>query len=96
MVIITLGEVMFSPVSMAAVANMAPPARMGRYMGFFGLTEAVGWSLGPYIGGILYDRLALTPVILWGSIAAIGVVAALGFMLTQKPRLSEREQSIPS
>jgi len=88
MVIITLGEVTFSPTSMAAVANMAPAERVGRYMGFFGLTEALGWSLGPFVGGVLFDRLAHLPVLLWGSIAAIGVIAALGFMLTQ-PRESE-------
>jgi len=84
MMIITLGEVIFSPVSMAAVANMAPAARMGRYMGFFGLTEALGWSLGPFIGGALYDQLTVAPVMLWGIIALIGVTAALGFMSTQK------------
>lgn len=84
MVIITLGEVAFSPTSMAAVANMAPDARIGRYMGFFGLTEALGWSLGPFIGGVLFDRLAHVPVLLWGIIAAIGVIAAAGFLLTQR------------
>lgn len=83
MVLITLGEVVFSPTSMAAVANMAPAARVGRYMGFYGLTEALGWSLGPFIGGVLYDRLANVPVLLWGLIAAIGVVAAIGYMVTQ-------------
>lgn len=91
MVIITLGEVTFSPTSMAAVANMAPAARVGRYMGFFGLSEALGWSLGPFIGGVLFDRLEHLPVILWSIIAAIGVTAALGFMLTQardRPRPS--------
>ena len=87
MVIITLGEVTFSPTSMAAVANMAPAARVGRYMGFFGLTEALGWSLGPFIGGVLFDRLTGQPVALWAIIAAIGVIAAIGFMLTQ-PRES--------
>ena len=84
MVIITLGEVVFSPTSMTAVANMAPEARIGRYMGFFGLTEALGWSLGPFLGGVLFDRLPGAPVALWGIIAAIGLLAAAGFALTQK------------
>lgn len=83
MVVITLGEVTFSPTSMAAVANMAPSARMGRYMGFFGLTEALGWSLGPFIGGVLFDHLEGSPILLWGIIAAIGMTAAIGFMLSQ-------------
>ncbi|MEE8593769.1 MAG: MFS transporter [Candidatus Bipolaricaulota bacterium] len=90
MVIITLGEVTFSPTSMAAVANMAPAVRVGRYMGFFGLTEALGWSLGPFIGGMLYDRLAHAPVSLWSIIALIGVIAALGFMLTQARESARR------
>lgn len=84
MILITLGEVTFSPVSMAAVATMAPAARVGRYMGFFGLTEALGWSLGPFLGGVLYDRLAELPVVLWGMIALIGVIAAGGYMATQR------------
>ena len=79
MLIITIGEVIFSPTSMAAVANMAPSERVGRYMGFFGLTEALGWSLGPFLGGVLFDHLSGQPVLLWGLIAAVGVVAALGF-----------------
>jgi len=82
MVVITWGEVTFSPTSMAAVANMAPAARVGRYMGFFGLTEALGWSLGPAIGGVLFDRFVGAPITLWGIIAAIGVVAAIGFAST--------------
>jgi MFS family permease len=85
MVVITLGEVTFSPTSMAAVANMAPTVRVGRYMGLFGLTQALGWSLGPFIGGVLYDHLAETPVLLWGIIATLGVVAAIGFFTTQHP-----------
>ena len=84
MVIITFGEVLFSPTSMTAVANMAHEARMGRYMGFFGLTEALGWSLGPFLGGVLFDRLETTPVLLWGAIASIGVIAAAGFAATQR------------
>jgi MFS family permease len=86
MIVITLGEVTFSPTSMAAVANMAPAARVGRYMGFFGLTEALGWSLGPFIGGVLFDWLAGQPIALWAIIAAIGVIAAFGFMLTYDKR----------
>jgi MFS family permease len=86
MVVITLGEVTFSPTSMAAVANMAPAASIGRYMGFFGLTEALGWSLGPFLGGILYDRLAGAPLVLWGIIASLGIVAAVGFATMRYPQ----------
>jgi len=84
MVIITLGEVTFTPTSMAAVANMAPKAKIGRYMGFFGLAEALGWSLGPFVGGILFDSLLGAPSALWGIIAGIGLAAAAGFAATTR------------
>jgi len=86
MVLITLGEVTFSPTATAAVASMAPEERVGRYMGFFGLTEALGWSLGPFLGGLLFDRMVGQPVILWGIIASLGVTAAIGFSLSYDRR----------
>ena len=90
MVMITCGEVMFSPSATTAVANMAPPDRTGRYMGFFGLAEASGWSAGPFVGGFLYDAYVRTPVILWGAIAGLGLIAATGFHITGRrdPRLT--------
>jgi len=86
MIVITLGEVVFSPTSMAAVANMAPAQRIGRYMGLFGLSEALGWSLGPFVGGILFDAMSGAPPALWGILAAIGLVAAVGFGTTTRIR----------
>lgn len=86
MVLITLGEVTFSPTASAAVASMAAEDRVGRYMGFFGLTEALGWSLGPFLGGVLFDRMAGQPVLMWGMIASLGAVAAVGFSLSYDRR----------
>ena len=79
MVVITLGEVVFSPSATTAVANSASEGKMGRYMGFFGLAEAFGWSAGPFVGGWLLDYLGKEPLVMWGLIAAIGVIAAIGF-----------------
>ncbi|HDL84799.1 MAG TPA: MFS transporter [Candidatus Acetothermia bacterium] len=81
MVVITLGEVTFSPSATTAVANSAQEGKMGRYMGFFGLAEALGWSAGPFIGGWLFDYFRNEPLILWGAIAAIAAIAAIGFSI---------------
>ena len=49
-------------------------------MGFFGVAEAFGWSTGPFIGGVLIDAYGNTaPQLLWGVVAGIAVVAAIGF-----------------
>jgi len=84
MIIITLGEVTFQPTSMAAVANMAPALRVGRYMGLFGLTEALGWSLGPFLGGMLYDRLFGSPLLLWALISSLAFIATAGFAVSRR------------
>jgi len=82
MVVISLGEVVFSPSATTAVANMAPKHKMGRYMGFFGVAEAFGWSAGPFIVGVLMDAYGnSTSQLLLGAIAAIAIVAAIGFQI---------------
>jgi MFS family permease len=94
MVVITLGEIFHSPSASTAVAAMAPEGKIGRYMGFFGLAEALGWSVGPFIGGLLFDATAMTaPTLLWGAIAGLGVLAAFGYGFTSRRFRPEQEVS---
>ena len=44
--------------SMALVADMAPPARLGRYLGYAGLVFGVTSVLGPVVGGLFVDHLS--------------------------------------
>ncbi len=78
-VIITAGEVTFSPIASAVVAEAAPLTKRGRYMGFFALTHTLGWSLSPLFGGVLLDIFPSQPHLLWGIISAVGLIAAAGF-----------------
>ncbi len=79
MATITLGEITFSPASMTMVANLSPNPTRGRYMGVFSLFEALGRSLGPFVGGFALDYLKDYPLFLWGVIALLGLVGSLGF-----------------
>jgi len=76
----TLGEIIFMPASLAVVARLAPPAERGRYMGLWGLAESFGWSAGPLVGGVLLDLFPQDPQVMWGIIASLGFVAALGYL----------------
>jgi MFS family permease len=79
-VIVTTGEIIFSPVATAVVGELAPYDKRGRYMGFFGWSETIGMSLAPLAGGILLDTFTDTPNLVWVPIAAFGFIAAAGFL----------------
>jgi len=78
--VLTWGEMLFAPTSLAVVADLAPPDRRGRYMGAFGLAESFGWSAGPFLGGVLLDAFPHSPQAMWGIITSLAFAAALGFL----------------
>jgi MFS family permease len=81
MAIITTGEIIHSPVTLSVIGELAPQDQRGRYMGFFGLSETLGISAGPLVGGLLLDAFPLDLRLVWGPIASIGLVAAVGYYL---------------
>jgi MFS family permease len=93
MVVITLGEIITSPSSMNLVANLSPENERGRYMGIFGLFTSTGWSLGPFVGGVLFDAFKLQPFLLWGGIALFAIFSAIGYFAL-KAILSEKADRV--
>jgi MFS family permease len=80
MFVTTAGEIVATPASLNLVANFSGEATRGRYMGVFGLFNSFGWSIGPMVGGILLDLSRGRPMLLWGTITGIALVAALGYL----------------
>jgi MFS family permease len=79
MAIITAGEITFAPTASAVVGEMTSGNWRARYMAFFGLSETLGWALGPLIGGVLLDRFPSQPLVVWGGISILAFVALIGF-----------------
>ncbi|HEX9916296.1 MAG TPA: MFS transporter [candidate division Zixibacteria bacterium] len=79
MLLISFSEITVLPASMAIVANLSKEKHHGLYMGGYGLFYSLGWSFGPLVGGVLIDLLNNKPVLLWGIIASLGILSALGF-----------------
>jgi MFS family permease len=77
-VLVTLGEVIIAPTTLATVGDFADKNNRGRYMGLYGVAEMLGFSLGPVVGGILLDGFT-SPLPIWGTIGLIALLAALGF-----------------
>jgi len=78
MTVVTVGEMLFTPVAQAVAADLAPEKHRGRYLGAFELVESFGWSGGAFLGGVLLDW-APNPQVLWGAISSLGFLAALVF-----------------
>ncbi len=87
MLVITAGEVVISPTTLAVVGEMSPEEWRGRYMGFYGLSQTVGTSVGPLVGGILFDISPGSSFPVWAPISALAFLSAGGFywwMVKQK------------
>lgn len=82
--ILTFGEIFFIPSGTTLVSNWAPESLKATYLGVYGLFQSMGRSLGPFYGGILADHFLHQPFILWGVLAGIGGVAAVGFGVLRK------------
>jgi len=76
----TLGEMTSMPVASAYVADLAPPAIRGRYMGIYGLTWTLALIVGPALGMQLFSA---GPAILWLACGVVGATAAV-FALNAK------------
>ncbi len=82
MVIITIGEMMVSPISEALVAQFAPEDMRGRYMAIFGFRWVIPMAVGPLLAGMIMDNG--DPRWVWLAAGLVGLVAAGAFALLQR------------
>lgn len=92
MVIITLGEMLVSPVSQAIVARLAPEAMRGRYMAVFGFSWLIPIAVGPLLAGLVMDYA--NPDWVWYLAGIIGLVAAGAYYSLQWRVGRAREEAI--
>ena len=71
----TVGEMIFFPVTAAYASEVAPPHKRGEYMGYFQMTFSFAFSAGPWLGTIVYQNYG--SVILWGGALVLGLVTAV-------------------
>jgi MFS family permease len=81
MFVITLGEITVAPTSLAVVGEHSPPGLRGRYQGLFSISETMGISVGPFMGGILLDVFTTSGLPIWGIIGSFALAAAAGFLI---------------
>ncbi len=79
MVIITIGEMIITPVSQSLIAAFAPEDMRGRYMAVAGFAWAIPFAAGPYLAGLILD--GPKPYLLWYVASAIGAVSMFCFLI---------------
>jgi MFS family permease len=84
-VIWTLGEMIYAPVTGAFVTGLAPERMRGRYMGMWHLTFSLGMLIGPVTGTWLYER---NPNALWIACFLIGAAGSVLALVKPARRVS--------
>jgi MFS family permease len=78
-IVVTIGELIVAPTSNTYVANLAPPDQRGRYLGFITLSNGLGSSLAPLLGGGLNDYIG--PRAIWLGGGLLGLASSAGFAI---------------
>jgi MFS family permease len=93
MIIITIGEMIVSPVAQALVASFAPEDMRGRYMAVSGLSWGIPFAVGPYLAGLIID--GPNPNYLWYVAGFIGILSTLGFLSLHRMRGQKDTAPLP-
>lgn len=93
MVLITLGEMIISPVGEVLVVEFAPEAMRGRYLAFYSVAWALPSTIGPWAAGLIIDHG--DPNWVWYLGGILLAFSALGFFLMHT-HLSQRERLHPA
>lgn len=77
MVIITIGEMIVTPVAQAIAARLAPRHMRGRYLAVYGFSWALPSAVGPLAAGLIMDNA--NPDLVWFMAGVLGLLAAGAF-----------------
>jgi predicted MFS family arabinose efflux permease len=90
MVILTVGEMVVSPVAQALVASFAPEEMRGRYMAVSGFSWAIPFAVGPYLAGLIMD--GPKPYMLWYAAGFVGFLSTLAFLGLYRARIKQEQK----
>jgi MFS family permease len=82
-VVISVGEIVYMSIVSAIIADMAPEARRGTYMGFSGFVQTLGSGVGFLVGMTLLDALP-DPHYVWFFFGGIGALTSAGYLVFAK------------
>jgi len=91
MTILTIGEMILSPVGQSIIARLAPENMRGRYMAAFHMSWGASFAMGPLLAGLVIDNF--NPNWVWYAGGLLCTLSALGYLVLFK-RVGSRFQAI--
>ncbi len=79
MIIITIGEMIVTPIQQTVVAKFAPEDKRGRYMAMFGFHWAIPNLFGVLLAGLVWDNIG--PNWVWYFAGILSFISVVGFWL---------------
>jgi MFS family permease len=86
----TVGEILGATVSLAVVADLAPPSLRGSYQGAFSMSWGLAACLAPALGGWVLGHLGRE--LLWAGCLAVGALGGAWHLNAANARRSQLEQ----
>lgn len=81
MLIITVGEMLHSPMSASWVSQRSENRDTGKYMGWYTMSYSLAFIAGPAVGGFIYQT---NKSLVWYVALALGALVLLGFLTLNK------------
>lgn len=84
MVVLTLGEVFFTPIIPTIANQLAPKGRQGFYQGIVNSATTIGRTIGPLYGGIMFDLFGMK-ILMWSLVVLlfIAIIPATAWRLKE-------------
>ena len=78
MILITIGEMIVSPIGSALVAKFSPEDMRGRYLAVYSIAWGIPIAIGPLAAGIIMDKY--DPNWVWYGSGIVSMIAVIGFL----------------
>ncbi len=93
-IVLTLGENLQVPATMAFITRLAPQNRRGGYLGFASAVGSLIYPFRPLVGTIILAALIFSPVELWGTFSLMCGAMSVIFLLFSMSHRAGKGQEV--
>ncbi|WP_290705369.1 hypothetical protein [Ferroplasma sp. Type II] len=93
-IVLTLGENLQVPATMAFITRLAPQNQRGGYLGFASAIGSLIYPFRPLVGTIILAALIFSPVELWGTFSLMCAAISVIFLLFSMSHRAGRGQEV--